>query len=234
MRIEIIQGNIFTTKCQTIVNTVNCVGFMGAGIALEYRLRYPEMYNRYQELCELGHIDIGKLWIYKAEDRWVLNFPTKRDYKYPSKEEYLHLGLQKFVETYEAKEITSVAFPMLGADKGGLSLERVIEIMTYYLADLPIDVEVYRYDPNIEDDLYGQTKAWILQQDPLALGKRFRIQAKTMNNLIVAFNNPKIKQLNQLARVQGVGIKTLEKLFNQVQTARSESVDISQQVSLFG
>ena len=81
MSIKIISGNIFTSKCQTIVNTINCVGVMGAGIALECRLRYPEMYKKYVELCENREISIGILWLYKSEDRWILNFPTKKHWK---------------------------------------------------------------------------------------------------------------------------------------------------------
>ena len=60
--LEIIKGNVFTTECKVIVNTVNCVGVMGAGIALECRLRYPNMYTRYTELCKEGKIQTGQLW----------------------------------------------------------------------------------------------------------------------------------------------------------------------------
>jgi putative effector of murein hydrolase LrgA (UPF0299 family) len=67
-------GNIFTTKCQTIVNTVNCVGVMGAGIAYEFRLRYQDMFNKYKQHCEDKQLDIGILWIYNAEDKKILNF----------------------------------------------------------------------------------------------------------------------------------------------------------------
>ena len=119
--ISIIKGNLFSSKCQTLVNTVNCVGVMGAGIALEFKLRYPEMFVRYVEHCRNKQIDIGKLWLYKppqADKQWVLNFPTKRDWKHPSKIEYLQKGLQRFVETYEQRGIQSIAFPILGSQNG--------------------------------------------------------------------------------------------------------------------
>ena len=76
--IDIIEGNIFTTKCQVIVNTVNCVGVMGAGLALECRLRYPDMYSLYVDLCNVNKIDIGMLWLYSSTEPWILNFPTKK------------------------------------------------------------------------------------------------------------------------------------------------------------
>lgn len=90
------KGNIFNSQTQTIVNTVNCVGVMGKGIALVFKLRYPEMFDKYKVFCQSKMIGIGKLWLYKSEEstQWVLNFPTKFHWKYPSKIEYLEAGLQ--------------------------------------------------------------------------------------------------------------------------------------------
>ena len=71
--IKIIKGNIFNTKAQTIVNTVNCVGVMGKGIALVFKLRYPNMFEQYQKYCSQHLISVGKLWLYKGESDqpWV-------------------------------------------------------------------------------------------------------------------------------------------------------------------
>ena len=87
-----------------------------------------EMFEKYKELCQSKMIGIGKLWLYKSEDtpQWVLNFPTKFHWKYPSKMEYLEAGLQKFVDSYEEKGITSIAFPLLGTHNGGLDKIEVI------------------------------------------------------------------------------------------------------------
>ena len=125
------KGNIFSSRCQTIVNTVNCVGIMGAGIALECRLRYPQMFEQYAQLCADAKLDIGRLWVYKAPERWVLNFPTKKHWRYPSRVEYLHLGLQKFMDTYQTRGITSVAFPLLGAQNGGLQADESLALMLH-------------------------------------------------------------------------------------------------------
>ena len=81
-------GNIFNTEAQTIVNTVNCVGVMGAGIAYEFRLRYPQMFEKYRTLCDPNNpnrLTVGKLWLYQGNDRLILNFPTKTHWKMPSK-----------------------------------------------------------------------------------------------------------------------------------------------------
>lgn len=97
--IKIVRGNIFNTKAQTVVNTVNCVGVMGKGIALVYKLRYPQMFDIYHDYCKRHLISIGKLWLYKGDgtDPWVLNFPTKFHWKYPSKIEYIEQGLKNLL-----------------------------------------------------------------------------------------------------------------------------------------
>lgn len=128
MAVQVITGNIFTSDRQTLVNTVNCVGIMGAGIALEFKFRYPEMFERYVNLCEEGAIDIGKLWIFKPlnSNHLILNFPTKKHWRNPSKIQFLELGLAKFVETYEQRNIHSAAFPVLGASKGRIPEEAAL------------------------------------------------------------------------------------------------------------
>ena len=83
-----IHGNIFDSKMQTLVNTVNCVGFMGGGIALEYKRRYPNMFKEYKEHCLNGTLKMGELHMWKKEEPWILNFPTKIHFKDPSKKEF--------------------------------------------------------------------------------------------------------------------------------------------------
>jgi O-acetyl-ADP-ribose deacetylase (regulator of RNase III) len=213
MPTTVIEGNIFTSKCQVLVNTVNCVGVMGAGIALECRLRYPEMFERYVQLCESGQIDIGKLWIYKS-DRWILNFPTKKHWKYPSKIEYLEAGLEKFASTYRDRGIESIAFPLLGADKGGIPANESLAVMHKYLDDLDINIEIYKYDPSAEDDLYAATKEWLLAKGASEVARITGIRPQYVGKVLEAIERPDIAQLNQLARVKGIGIKTMESIFN--------------------
>lgn len=161
MSIKEIEGNIWNTKCQVIVNTVNCEGIMGAGMALEARLRYPEMYKKYKEICQNKQLDIGKLWIYKSTEHnhWIMNFPTKTYWRLPSKEEYIHAGLKKFLATYKEKSITSIAFPILGGMNGGLDANKVRSIMKEYLTTAEnLVVEIYEYNPNISDNFFQDFK----------------------------------------------------------------------------
>ena len=135
--------SLFLSPAQTLVNTVNTVGVMGKGIALEFKRRYPQMFERYRAFCDEGSLVVGKLQLYKTPNKWVLNFPTKKHWRHPSKLEWIETGLQRFVETYEARGITSVSFPQLGTGNGGLPWETVGPLMTRYLESLPIPVFIH-------------------------------------------------------------------------------------------
>ena len=214
--ITIVKGNIFNTKAQTVVNTVNCVGVMGKGIALVYKLRYPQMFDIYHDYCKRHLIGIGKLWLYKGDetDPWVLNFPTKFHWKYPSKIEYLEQGLKKFVDTYEERGITSVAFPMLGTHNGGLDKDTVRTLMVSYLSQCNIPVEIYDYDPMASDDMFETFREkWLsIPYDELKKVTHIRQkrQIETINN---ALRNDNLKSMISLISYPGIGIKTMESCF---------------------
>jgi O-acetyl-ADP-ribose deacetylase (regulator of RNase III) len=216
MAIDIVQGNIFNTKAQVIVNTVNCVGVMGKGIALVFKLRYPKMYDIYKEHCTNNLIGIGKLWLYKGEQDapWVLNFPTKNHWKYPSKLEYLEKGLQKFVESYSLQGITSIAFPLLGAHNGGLNKEIVLSLMTKYFSQCDIKIEIYEYDPFASDDLFEQFKLnWNkIPLSDLKLATGIRTQ-KQIDTITEAVNSERVNSMIALIEYDRIGIKTMEKCF---------------------
>lgn len=210
------KGNIFSSDKQTIVNTINCVGVMGKGVALGFRLRYPEMYEKYKEFCKNKQITIGKLWLYKRPQeysKWVLNFPTKFHWKYPSKMEYLEAGLQKFVETYQEKGITSIAFPLLGTHNGGLDKNDVLNIMHFYLDKCSIPIEIYEYDSKAPDELYKQFKdKWMSMSiyDKKNLGIRAN-QIVVIDKILNDINN---SSMTSLSECNGIGIVTLQKCFN--------------------
>lgn len=145
--IEIKIGDIFDSEKQTLVNTVNCVGVMGKGIAKEFKRRYPNMFEDYKKLCKQQEIKVGKLTIYEANDifskKKILNFPTKDHWKSPSKLTDVINGLDYFISNYKTWNITSIAFPPLGCGNGGLEWSYVGRIMYQKLKVLPIDIEIY-------------------------------------------------------------------------------------------
>jgi len=137
--------SIFDSKCDYLVNTVNTVGAMGTGLALDFRLRVPEMYYIYKEKCRRKEIEIGKYWIYNKQNRInkrILNFPTKKHFIHPSKSEYLINGLDFFLNNYKKDRINSIAFPLLGARNGKLNADYSYYILFEKLSDLSIDIEL--------------------------------------------------------------------------------------------
>lgn len=214
MGLKIIKGNIFNSDCQTIANTVNCVGVMGAGLALEFRLRYPLMYDIYKEHCNNKYIQIGKLWLYKTTDKWILNFPTKIHWKYDSKIEYLKAGLDKFVKTYTDKGIESIAFPILGSMKGNIPEDVSLNIMENYLKEVNIPVEIYYHDPNSEDLFFMNFKNKFLKYSIDEIQNIINGIPKSVLRLLYnKIENNELKSMGELSKLEGVGIETLKKIY---------------------
>ncbi len=137
------------SNAQTVVNTVNCVGVMGKGIAAEYKDRYPEMFKAYKVICDNGELSPGRLWLWKGPSQWVLNFPTKVHWRQPSRLEWIEAGLEKFASEYETRGITEISFPRLGCGHGNLKWSDVKPLMERYLSCLPISVYVHDYSVDI-------------------------------------------------------------------------------------
>ncbi|MBA3670155.1 MAG: macro domain-containing protein [Sphingomonas sp.] len=145
------RSSLLESKAQTLVNTVNTIGVMGKGLAQEFKHRYPTMFQQYKRICEEGLLDIGKLWLWKGSSQWVLNFPTKRHWRYPSKVDFIERGLEKFCAEYENRGIREIAFPRLGCGNGGLEWDEIRPLMERYLARLPITV--YIHDHSVDSPL---------------------------------------------------------------------------------
>lgn len=174
---------IFESDAQTLVNTINCVGVMGKGIALEFKNRYPAMFDKYKSFCDKGVFKPGVLWIYKAEDgKWVLNFPTKVDWRNPSEISYIEEGLKKFVEIWKEKSITSIAFPLLGCNNGGLDAEEVIPLMVKYLEQCDgLDATIYdNREPKIEENPADAKDAEFFWNDENTSPKEVVIESKPL------------------------------------------------------
>jgi O-acetyl-ADP-ribose deacetylase (regulator of RNase III) len=135
--------SLFESPAQTLVNTVNTVGVMGKGIAAEFKRRYPLMYESYREFCKRGELAVGKLYLYRSPNKWVLNFPTKTDWRQPSRLEWIEAGLKKFVATYTDQGITSASFPMLGCGNGQLQWSAVQPLMEQHLSVVTIPIFVH-------------------------------------------------------------------------------------------
>ena len=141
--LKYVEGDLFCSPAQVLVNTVNTVGVMGKGIALEFKKKYPKMFSQYKEQCDKHRMVIGRLMLWYAPDYWILQFPTKEHWRSPSKLEYIEKGLMTFVRKYANYNISSIAFPKLGCGNGELDWNDVKPLMEKYLKDLPIEVFIY-------------------------------------------------------------------------------------------
>ncbi|MBA2285436.1 MAG: macro domain-containing protein [Ktedonobacteraceae bacterium] len=142
-RIQYKTGDIFESDAHVIVNPVNCKGIMGKGLALAFKEKYPAMFKVYQEECKTGVLHIGQPTLYRDSTPWILNFPTKDDWRRPSKLVYLEAGLEYVGTHYRDAGIQSMAFPKLGTQNGHLSWDEVGPLMAKYLSQLEIDVYIY-------------------------------------------------------------------------------------------
>lgn len=142
--IKVLIGDMFDSPSMTLVNTVNCVGIMGKGIAQEFKKRYPGMFADYEQRCSMGKVEPGVPYYY--EDMFgtsIVNFPTKKHWRSPSKLQDVVKGLGIFMEKYKEWGVTSVAFPPLGCGNGGLEWAIVGPIMYQKLSTLDIPVEIF-------------------------------------------------------------------------------------------
>lgn len=161
--------SMLESTAQTLTNTVNCVGVMGKGIAHAFKERDPAMFEAYRSLCDRGAFEPGKLWLWKSVDHWVLNFPTKKHWRHPSKLEWIEAGLVKFCAEYQARGIREISFPRLGCGNGNLDWDDVRPLMERYLSDLPIPVFIHDHSVEI-----GIPEHLMLAASELSPGPEFR------------------------------------------------------------
>lgn len=146
-------GDIFNAKTHVIVNPVNTVGIMGNGLAKVFKDKYPEMFESYKKYCFTKDpnkkLTIGKLFLWKSDKYYILNFPTKIHWKDDSKLEYIEAGLIKLKHTYKKKNIKSIAFPKIGAGLGNLKWNDVEKL--FYKHFEGEDLEIILYGPKTVD-----------------------------------------------------------------------------------
>lgn len=142
--VKILIGNLFEGDAKTIVNTVNCVGVMGKGIAQEFKKRFPAMFDDYVQRCNRKEVQAGVPYLYTdISGTSIVNFPTKKHWRSPSLLKDIIKGLDIFVAKYKEWGIKSIAFPPLGCGNGGLEWAIVGSVMHQRLSTLDIPVEIY-------------------------------------------------------------------------------------------
>jgi O-acetyl-ADP-ribose deacetylase (regulator of RNase III) len=159
--IQYTKGNILDSNAQALVNTVNTVGVMGKGIALQFKNAFPSNFKAYQNACKRKEIEVGKLLVTKdrnltSGEKIIINFPTKKDWRKSSEYRYIEDGLADFLKIVEAYQIKSVALPPLGAGNGGLEWEKVKQMLEQKLGGLNIDIFVFEPTGAIKECLKAE------------------------------------------------------------------------------
>lgn len=185
--------SLLDSTAQTLVNTVNCVGVMGKGIAKEFKEREPEMFAAYKRICEKKLLAPGKLWLWRGAASLILNFPTKQHWRNPSKLEWIEAGLDKFVSSYQKLGIVEISFPRLGCGNGGLNWDDVRPLMEAHLRNLPIQVYIHDYTVDVGLPEHMEEVARRLREEKLesasfdgflaAIEKAVEVGADKLSNL---------------------------------------------------
>jgi len=144
------QGNLLLADADALVNTVNCVGVMGKGLALQFKQAFPENFSAYANACARGEVQAGRMHIHDngglVNPRWIINFPTKRHWRDDSRLEDVASGLSALVADVQRLGIQSIAIPPLGCGLGGLDWTVVQPMIERAFEALP-EVVVHLYAP---------------------------------------------------------------------------------------
>lgn len=192
--IELKHDDIVTADAEALVNTVNCVGVMGRGIALQFRKAFPENFTAYKEACDRGELRPGQLFVYVQDQltnpRYIVNFATKDHWKGKSRLDYIDSGLKALVQEVRQRGIRSIAIPPLGCGLGGLRWSDVRPRIEHAFSVLP-DVHVLLYEPDGAPQASVMAKA---QQVPqMTVGRAALLGL--MNQYLAALMDPFVSLL---------------------------------------
>lgn len=218
--IEFRRNNLLAADAEALVNSVNTVGVMGKGIALQFKKKFPGNFKEYESACKQGQVTVGKVFTVKLDSltnpSYIINFPTKKHWREDSKLEYVERGLEDLVSEIRRLNLTSIAIPPLGCGNGGLSWEREVRpLIEEALAQVP-EVNACVYEPS------GQAKPTSLEVQG---EKPHLTPAKAaMIELIGAYK----------ASHYGLGRTVAQKLAYFAQVAGERSFDLEFEASQYG
>lgn len=149
--IEFRKGNLLEADAEALVNTVNTVGVMGKGIALQFKKTFPENFKAYKRACDREEVETGRMFVFSFDrltnPRYIINFPTKNHWREKSRPEYVREGLDALIDEVRNLKIHSIAVPPLGCGNGGLDWEEEVRPLMKDAFARISDVAVYAYEP---------------------------------------------------------------------------------------
>ena len=212
-----------------LVNPANTVGVMGAGLALEFKLRYPQYYEDYRKQAIKNQYNIGQLYIYQQADTHIATVFTKKHWKYPSTIEWVKAGLAALDQYLKEKGPMSVAMPLLGTGKGGLERQRVIK-------------EIENMMKNQKSTIYICHDRCASNQETTAIKQICQMPWETIQKhplkqtLLIIREHPKSSRFRDLQKIKGLGKITYQKLFLEFMCSNEKNkniVNTSEQRTLF-
>jgi O-acetyl-ADP-ribose deacetylase (regulator of RNase III) len=207
-------GSIFDSAADAIIVTVNCVGFMGKGMALECALRYPDVERDYKALCSSGKMEIGiPQWVSIDSQRSIVLFPTKRDFKHPSKMQFITSGLDQLAKDLESRGIKSVALPHLGSELGGLDWNDVELQVRQRLSQTQVHVELWSFNPLISSLSASELLKRIAENRDQASAKS-GLNRDLIDRLLYQFDAEEIPGFASMLAVPGIGKAAVRKLIS--------------------
>lgn len=138
--------SIINSNAEALVNTVNCEGVMGKGVALLFKNNFPDNYFYYRDACRKGQVRIGEMFVQQEKEKWIINFPTKTTWRLPSEYDYVKQGLISLSNTLHWINVNSIAIPALGCGNGGLDWKIVKPMILEMLENHP-KIKATIYDP---------------------------------------------------------------------------------------
>jgi O-acetyl-ADP-ribose deacetylase (regulator of RNase III)/uncharacterized protein YwgA len=175
--IESAEGNLLKANAEALVNTVNTVGVMGKGIALQFKRAFPDNFRQYEQACRENQVELGRMFTVSTDTllnpRYIVNFPTKRHWKGKSRLEDIERGLQSLIEEIRSLGIQSIAIPPLGCGNGGLQWSQVKPLIEEAFAQVP-DVRVLLFEPQGAPE--AKTMPFSTQKPKMTRGRALIIQ----------------------------------------------------------
>lgn len=182
--IHFVTDDIFMSPAEALVNTVNCEGYMGKGLAYQFKLKYPNNNIDYIKACKTGLLTIGHLHFYRESGKLIINFPTKDKWRAPSKLEYIDKGLDDLKRIITDQRIKSISIPPLGSGNGGLNWLDVKSIVVEKLSSLS-DIDIYVHEPGVSSVVAPKVKPKVSLSALILVYIKLNLNSKIFKPLVL-------------------------------------------------
>lgn len=179
-----VSGDILASSAKCLINTVNCEGFMGKGIAYQFKHRFPKNNDDYVLACHSQQLYIGTIHTFEENGKIIINFPTKRKWREKSKIDYIHKGMEKVAAYLKEHNISSVAIPPLGCGNGGLKWTDVKPVIIQHLTPIQAELDIQIYEPaNFSRSTSIKSPKRLSMPHLILMQTKLHLKKKTKNHL---------------------------------------------------